>query len=410
LTDKVTVEMSTEKIGTKSFTLVYKLYVKGELKTIGKSVLVAFDSTKNESIRLNEKMVEALVKNKIKKMYKITALIFSLFCFQVFMSQIPEIKQQEKCYEKTLQRKGQRFVDWECGKNVAIVDCNEKLDLDPDYKIVFSSATRKPFTGVCETCHVNGIIERRVTFVGGKEHGIDTTYYQSGCPMVYRTHIEGKENGQWVYYYDTTMQVAWEMNFLFGEKHGKQIYYSRKGDTTLFENYQNGVLHGVKKTYYSNYKIEKHVNYKKGLLHGTYLSYSKDGKVTSKLNYNEGKKDGLCTFFFDDGKLLRTENWSKDVKNGDFKTYFYQGHIQTSESFSKNLREGWFEERYPNQKLKRKALYRKDILIEEYTYDEQGKEKSAFVLEAKKKKKEDDEVPTGKKKKEKKKKESKTKK
>ena len=83
-------------------------------------------------------------------------------------SQIKVKPEQKKCNEKQVARKGQRFADFECGKIDGVVDCNEKLELDEGNNIVFSSGTGEPFSGVCETCHNNGILERRVTFSGGK--------------------------------------------------------------------------------------------------------------------------------------------------------------------------------------------------------------------------------------------------
>jgi antitoxin component YwqK of YwqJK toxin-antitoxin module len=309
-------------------------------------------------------------------MKSVVCLLVCLFSASITSAQITEIK-KKTCYEKSTQRKNQRFLDWECGKGDA-VDCNEKLDLDPSTNIVFASNSSKPFTGVCETCFMNGIRERKVTFVNGKEEGIDTSYYESGCPMVVRNHIQGVENGQWIYYYDSTAIMAWEMNYIAGAKHGKHIFFAKNGDTMRWENYQNGVLQGVKRTYYPNSKIEKEVTYDKGLLNGSFVIYTPKGIVLEKLNYKQGKKDGECVYYYDDGTLLRTENWSMDVKNGSFKTLYYQGFVQLSENYKKGLKEGWFEERFPDQKMKRQALYKKDVLIEEHVFNDKGKEISTF--------------------------------
>ena len=76
------------------------------------------------------------------------------------------------------------------------------------------------------------------------------------------------------------------------------------------------------------------------------------------------------------------------------------------------MREGWFEERFPDGKLKRRAFYRGDILIEETVYDQLGKIVSQYGV-TQSTGKEDDEMPGGKTektKKEKKKKEKKPKK
>lgn len=326
------------------------------------------------------------------------------FVVAVTSSIFGQIKPQtgmKKCNDKIVQRKGQRFTDWECGKNPAVVDCNTGLELDEGSNTIYRKAdnnqflqdANKPFTGQCETCHPNGILERKVSFVSGKENGTDTTYYPTGCPMVIRTHIQGEEQGQWTYYHDTIVSLtAWEMNFFAGEKHGRQIFFNIKGDTTLWENYQYGLLDGKKTKYYPGSKIKEEINYKKGLMDGEFIYYNPEGKVLEKLNYKEGKKNGECTYFYSDGKLLKTENWLMDVKNGEFKTFYYQGHVQTLETYKKGVKEGNFEEYFPNQKPKRIAVYKKDVLVEEHTYDQFGNELTTFGAKTTKKT-EDDALP-----------------
>lgn len=326
----------------------------------------------------------------------ITFLFLTSLTYSI--SQIAGIPEKKKCNDKQTARKGQRFADWDCGKSSNVVDCNEKLDLDENTNTVFSKGTGSPFTGTCETCHNNGILERKVSFVGGKENGTDTSYYETGCPMVIRTHIQGAENGQWTFFHDTIYSVvAWEMNFFAGEKHGKHVYFTKKGDTTLLEHYQNGLLDGVKKKYYPYSKIKSEINYKKGLMNGYFINYNYDGVVIEKLNYKEGKKDGECTYFYTNGKLLQTENWKMDIKDGEQKTFYLQGHVQTLETYKKGIKEGQFEEYFPNQKIKREAVYKKDVLVEEHIFDEFGNETKTFGGSTKKKS-EDDKLPGAKKK------------
>lgn len=60
LKDTPEIHMFTEHIGTKSFTLAYELVVNQEVYTTGKSVLVCFDSTQNQTYALTEEMKMAL--------------------------------------------------------------------------------------------------------------------------------------------------------------------------------------------------------------------------------------------------------------------------------------------------------------------------------------------------------------
>lgn len=335
---------------------------------------------------------------------RILGLLYVLLMVFSTSAQITEVK-KKNCYDKLDSRKGQRFAEWECGKLAGVIDCNEKLTYDEDSKLILSGTHATPFTGTCETCHNNGLLERRITFVNGKEHGIDTTTYSSGCKQVIRNYFQGQENGQWLYYFDSTEAIAWEMNYSYGQKHGKHIWLTRAGDTSRIEFYNNGLLHGTKKLYYSKSRIEKEINYVNGLMDGAFRHYTIEGVLLDEIMYKAGKKNGECKYYYDDGKLLRTEKWTMDVKDGEFKTFYYQGHLQTMETYKKGVLEGWWEERWPDDKLKRKALYKKGEIIEEYKYDEHGTETYAFDGEVVRTGYAEEGPDTGKKKKKKKKEE-----
>lgn len=323
-------------------------------------------------------------------------------------SQIPEIGKQKKCYERydsqgnVIPQGQRRYAEWQCGKLAGVVDCNDKLEYDQDRDIVFTGTYGKPFSGTCETCHMNGLIERRVSFVEGKQHGIDTTYYRSGCKKVIQNHLQGQMHGQWIYFYDSTGYAAWEMNYQLDQKHGKHIFFKANGDTTRWETYNNGLLHGVKRTYFSGSRLKREVTYNMGIMDGPFKAYNLKGLAIEEMTYKQGKKNDQAKYYFDDGTLLRTEMWNMGVKNGEFKTYFYQGNVQTSETYKKGVRIGWFTEYYPDSKTKQKILYdKKGKRIEEHRYDEQGRETYSFGTPDNGGA-EDDEVPTGGKKKKKK--------
>jgi antitoxin component YwqK of YwqJK toxin-antitoxin module len=307
---------------------------------------------------------------------KIIITLFLLSFSNFFFCQLDK-SGKKKCYEGNL-KNGQKYIEWQCGKTPGVVDCNVKIDFDERSKTYISASGGKPYTGKCETCYENGMRERFITFLNGKENGTDTTKYISGCPMVIRTHIEGFENGKWMYFYDSTNIVAWEMNYLVGQKHGKFAYFNSIGDTTLLENYAYDQLNGYKRIFYSNGKVKRSIHYTKGIIDGPFISYNKEGKMTEKLSYKVGKKDGLLTYYYDDGTLLKTENWLNDVKHGPFKTFYYQGFLQTLENYKKGIKDGWFEEYFPNKKLRVRSLYKKGVLLEEHEFNEKGKEIRTF--------------------------------
>ncbi|MDX1445530.1 toxin-antitoxin system YwqK family antitoxin [Lishizhenia sp.] len=338
----------------------------------------------------------------------------------------------EPCYQKTLDRKEamkksrSRYVEWECGKDPEIVDCNQALQLDPETERVYTNGSANDFstggqlfTGYCESCHDNGIRKRLVYFENGLQNGKDTTYYESGCPLVVTSYIAGKENGTWTKFFDSSGYVAWEINFLDNKKHGRSIYFAqypngedRNGhprytiDTLKIESFVNGILDGTKKEFYKDSKIKREVNYKMGELHGAFKTYGEDGTLLEDLNFEDGEKEGEQKYYYDNGAPLRTENWKKHLKEGNFTTFYIQGHVQKSEVYKKGQKHGWFEERFPDNSIKRRALYEKDVLIEEHVFDKYGNEIKTFGVEEEENAAEDDAMPTekGKKKRKRKKK------
>ncbi len=402
---------------------------------------------------------------------KNTLIILFIGLNSFIFAQIPVLNSGEKklCYQKSIDRNKNRYAEWECGKLAGVIDCNEKLELNPG-NIVVSSAGKKPYSGQCETCFSSGMLERRVTFVEGRSSGIDTTFYESGCMMVIRSHVAGVENGKWTYFRDSTGLLEWEKNYTLGELNGDQLDYKGK-DTLKYEIYVNGKLQGPKVSYNSIGKRSKVANYKEGLLDGAFLIYNKDELIIEESYYKEGKKNGVFKFYYDDGVLLRTENWNMGAKAGEFKMFYYDQKIQSIENYKKangkveeyitvdsyectsremankiatmlhekktkkqiveaigteevvniyedraitqemkphlkgkklitglnepyllkkkyyivfvhridniaktDVKEGWFEERFPNQKPKRKALYKNDVLVEEHVWNEVGEE------------------------------------
>lgn len=320
------------------------------------------------------------------------------------------IKKTDSCYFR-YDRNGRRlktpeqmrYAEWQCGKLAGVIDCHGNLSYDEQSNTVIrisNDATNlmgvgKPFSGMCESCHMNGVLERRVTFIDGKEHGVDTTYYKSGCPQVVRSFEKGIENGSWYYFYDSTAMPAWEMNYMIGEKHGKQIYFTSDGDTLRLEHYKNGLLDGIKRAYYSDSsKIKKVINYKSGNFDGKFVLYNKSGIIIQDLNYKNGKKHKENKYYYDDGTLLKMENWNEGVKDGEWKVFYYEQNLQVVESWKEGKKFGWFEEYHPNGVAKRRRLYnKKQELEEEHRYDEHGRETYSFGVTMEDQN-EDDTAPT----------------
>lgn len=60
LHDEPLITIYTSHIGTKSFVFDYEITVKGELYTTGSSLMICYDSVKNETIAIPEKLKSAL--------------------------------------------------------------------------------------------------------------------------------------------------------------------------------------------------------------------------------------------------------------------------------------------------------------------------------------------------------------
>jgi antitoxin component YwqK of YwqJK toxin-antitoxin module len=306
-------------------------------------------------------------------MKKSTFLSILLICFSFSLVAQLEMSKKEPCWYKGAKRDSMRYVDFECGVLLGVIDCNDKLEFDEGQNIFFAKGTGTPYTGDCETCHNNGIREHLIHFVNGKEDGTDTTFYRSGCTMVVRSLVLGVENGRWIYYYDSIGRPAWIMNYLDGALNGEQIYFNQFGDTTRWEFYKLGVLDGVKRTYYFGSKLEEEINYKNGIFDGDYLTYFESGLPSKKLHFKAGKKDGKLEYYYNNGALLTVENYVNGIKNGEFKTFYIDGTLQSTENYVKGKKEGWFFEKYPSGRTKSEYLYEKDEQIEYRKYNEYGK-------------------------------------
>jgi len=313
------------------------------------------------------------------------------FCVQtVFLfAQITPINQSNEapCYEKANEMRKKGLDLLECGKLAGVIDCNEELEYDYEQDVFYRRAkdfvrregVGQAYSGACETCFMSGLLERRIYFLNGREHGIDTTYYPSGCPQAIRSHLQGVESGMWAYYYDSTNQLAWEANYYRGKKHGRYVQLKANGDTIKLENYKNDQFDGLRKQFFKDSKPYKEANYIDGLLDGPFKVYNDKGILIEELNYKNNKKHGQQRFFYENGELLRTENWTNGVQTGEFKMFYIQGNVQTIETYDKKgLKEGKFEEYFPNQSPKRIARYRKDELIEDHHFDEHGNETYTF--------------------------------
>lgn len=330
---------------------------------------------------------------------------------------------KKKCYER-YDKKGNlippseyRYSEWQCGKVAGTIDCHNELSFDEGSNTIIRISqdntnlmgVGKPYTGRCESCHMNGVREHSMNFVNGKEEGVDTTWYPSGCIQVIRSFTLGKEHGTWTYFYDSTYQEAWVMNYYNGQKDGVHVYLTKDGDTTKLETYGDNVYNGEVRTYYTNLDtavvLKSIANYKDGILDGKFTVFNPWGVVIQELEFKNGEKNKECKYFYDDGTLLRIENWTMGVKNGSFKSLYKEQQTYLEEIYVKGRKEGTWAQYYSTGIMSHKWVYKKDSLMERYEYDEHGRQTFPKPNSSES---EDDAAP-GKKKKKKKKKDKKPK-
>lgn len=269
-----------------------------------------------------------------------------------------------------------KYGIWECGRSDQIVDCNEVLEYDENSNTVIHKRTGKPFTGDCETCHFNGIRERLIHFEGGKDQGIDSSYFMSGCLMAVRTMLDGIEDGEQVLFYDSIGTEAWRENYAYGKKHGQQIYYDKDHKPKKIEHYYDGVLNGNKKVFFpGTFKIRQDINYKMNQLEGTYQTFVQNDTGTVMVinyNYKAGQKEGVQETFYDMGAVMSTEEYKKGLKHGPTTHFYADGTVMKAENYVKGLRQGEFQHFRHDGKVSWEAEYKKDKLIIETYYDEFG--------------------------------------
>ena len=282
-----------------------------------------------------------------------------------------------------------------CGNTILKCDlrkvknCYDFLAFDDQKnKYVLKSDYATPYTGKCATCHRNGNLEESLNIVEGYRDGIDTSYFDSGCPQSIQAYSMGKLNGKSTVYFKSGRKER-EINHVNNQLQGRYILFddNKSNDTIELHTYKNNQMDGVQKYYYVGSKLGKLVYYKAGLQDGLHITYTDSGKVEMRLNYKQGKKDGKWTYFYESGKEAHIENWDMGLKNGEFKTMDEKGMLLQQAFYKDNLPIGKHVEYYPDGKLKYQANYtNKGEKLEEFSIDQYGVKTEIFKKQEKPKK------------------------
>ena len=305
---------------------------------------------------------------------------FRLIVSCIFLTQILDA-QKAPCYKK------KKICNFQF-----VTNCYEKVAFDSITQRYYSRKNfGVPFDGSCATCHRNGVLEQEMTFIEGRRNGVDTSYYPSGCPYSSQSFLLGNPHGKSTTYFDSTFRIKSEIEHYMGKVHGRYIEFDAAGDTIKYQDFADNLPHGIKKEYFSESKIKKISHYQNGLLHGCQIRYAKNGNKELEISFYEGKKDGKWTYFFDNQKIARSEEWNKGEKEGAFKTFNNMDLLISEQYYKKGEPMGIHKEYYPDGREKHVRVYsKKNILEEEYAFDDYGVKqviKARETKEMKKKKK-----------------------
>ena len=69
-------------------------------------------------------------------------------------------------------------------------------------------------------------MERKVSFVLGKENDTAYTYYMNGQLKVMCIYVHGVENGTWGYWHENG-QIAWETPMIWGKRQGNGCFIKK---------------------------------------------------------------------------------------------------------------------------------------------------------------------------------------
>ncbi|CAG5078649.1 toxin-antitoxin system YwqK family antitoxin [Parvicella tangerina] len=268
------------------------------------------------------------------------------------------------------------------------VNCNQDLEFDPGNQLVYHSKTNKPFTGLCVSYFPNGKLERKASFVNGKDNDTAYVYYESGDIKAFIIHVNGVEHGTWGYWYDngpedhSEQQVAWGNTYNMGQKIGTWYFFKENGDTTKILKYENDMLDGECRYFYENGAIEKSVSYKKNKMDGPYITYynNEEHTIKTEKTYSNDEPDGKAQSYYESGALKSETEYKNGDKEGKWTIYYENGQIKQTGNFKNDLQDGIWDMFQESGKNATTALYDDGVLLKAVEYDRFGKPKNDLDL------------------------------
>jgi len=167
------------------------------------------------------------------------------------------------------------------------------------------------------------------------------------------------------YYPSGRIKETWDP-----ENQIKRIYY-KNGGIRLIEYYKVFKIE-ILKTFYSSGNVEGIWHYKDGNLYGISKTFYPSGNVKGVWPYKEGRSNGINKKYYDTGKIWIEESYKNDVRHGITREYGKNGKLLYEENFKDAQFDGPFREFYEDGTLKAEGLNRKNKVVSEKQYNEEG--------------------------------------
>jgi uncharacterized protein len=176
--------------------------------------------------------------------------------------------------------------------------------------------------GDIQTFYMGGPVHEKSWLVAGKRDGTKYLYYKDGTLNAKYEYKAGIANGAYLINYENGT-LGERSFYLEDELHGKYENYHINGALSIAGEYAKGLQIGDWKYYYRNGKLSREGKYNvKGLPVGEWIYYDVPGEITEKRNFDaEGRFHG-DNAFYSNGKIFGVSTYKKDILVKD--TYYDQ--------------------------------------------------------------------------------------
>ncbi|MDD2622762.1 MAG: hypothetical protein WC142_04490 [Bacteroidales bacterium] len=216
----------------------------------------------------------------------------------------------------------------------------------------------------------------------GKPDGYWKSYYPDGSLRSEGNRKDFLLDSVWVFY-DNQSQINRWITYLEGRKHGLRKIYTDEGSIEVY--FENDTIQGSENHYDKQKRLLYSIPYEKGVAHGLAKEFDTLGKVISVIEYRKGyivrkeyvnrvdgnkHKQGSWKFFWENGNLQSEGYYLNDKKHGFFKYYNEEGVFQRIEKWENDVLK---EDAAETKILERQLAYHPNGQIKTEAYFFRGK-------------------------------------